>query len=91
MPTDADEIRLRLLESDEEFRHLAAQHQDLDQRLHSLSGKTYLTAPEQVEEVTLKKKKLQLKDRMEDILRRHRAMPGARPSATAPTGTPARG
>ena len=27
---------------------------------------------EQIEEVTLKKRKLQIKDRMEDILRRHR-------------------
>ena len=59
MPTDADDIKLRLLDSHAEFRQLAAQHQDLDQRLSSLSTKPYLTDDEQVEEVTLKKKKLQ--------------------------------
>ena len=41
----------------------------LDDRLHELTAKHYLSEPEQVEEVTLKKRKLQLKDRMEDILR----------------------
>ncbi len=50
--------------------HLAAKHHQLDDRLHELTAKHYLSEPEQVEEVTLKKRKLQLKDRMEDILRR---------------------
>ena len=36
-------------------------------------AKSYLSEPEQVEQVTLKKRKLQLKDRMEDILRQRRA------------------
>ena len=48
------------------------QHHRLEDRLHELTAKHYLSEPEQVEEVTLKKKKLQLKDRMEDIMRRHR-------------------
>jgi hypothetical protein len=34
--------------------------------------KHYLSDSEQFEEVTLKKRKLQLKDRMEEILRTHR-------------------
>ena len=66
------ELKELLLKTDEEFRQLATQHHELDDRLHELSRKTYLSEPEQVEEVTLKKRKLQLKDRMEDILRRHR-------------------
>ena len=37
-----------------------------DEEFHTL----YLSEPEQLEEVTLKKQTLQLKDRMEDILRR---------------------
>ena len=61
-----------LLQADEEFHTLSVQHHELDNRLHELTAKHYLSEPEQVEEVTLKKKKLQLKDRMEDIMRRHR-------------------
>src|SRR5215210_2438311 len=72
MPTDSQELRDRLLQTDDEFRQLADKHHELDQRLHELSSKTYLSDPEQLEEVTLKKRKLQLKDRMEDILRQRR-------------------
>ena len=61
-----------LLQTDDEFHQLAAKHHELEDRLHQLTAKHYLSEPEQVEEVTLKKKKLQVKDRMEDILRRRR-------------------
>jgi uncharacterized protein YdcH (DUF465 family) len=64
--------KAELLRSHEEFHTLSEQHHELDNRLHELTAKHYLSEPEQVEEVTLKKKKLQLKDRMEDIMRRHR-------------------
>jgi len=53
----------------DELKDLAAQHHDLDDRLNKLSSRSYLSEPEQVEEVTLKKRKLQLKDRMESIRR----------------------
>ena len=72
MPTDVSELKTRLLQSNEEFRNLATQHHELEERLHNLSSKSYLSDTEQLEEVTLKKKKLQLKDRMEEILRRQR-------------------
>lgn len=74
MPTDASELKTRLLQSDEEFRSLATQHHELEERLHNLSSKSYLSDTEQLEEVTLKKKKLQLKDRMEEILRRQQTV-----------------
>ena len=77
------ELKELLLKTDEEFRQLATQHHELDDRLHELSSKTYLSEPEQVEEITLKKRKLQLKDRMEDILRRHRSEPSG-PFTSAP-------
>jgi uncharacterized protein YdcH (DUF465 family) len=64
--------RADLLRSDEEFNSLAVQHHQLEDRLHELTAKHYLSEPEQVEEVTLKKKKLQLKDRMELLMRRRR-------------------
>ena len=65
-------FKAELLRSDEEFHTLSDQHHQLEDRLHELTAKQYLSEPEQVEEVTLKKKKLQLKDRMENIMRRHR-------------------
>ena len=76
MPTDFEEMKKRLLESNDEFRQLANQHHLLDERIHNLAERHYLTEPEQLEEVTLKKKKLQLKDQMENILRQHRGSVG---------------
>jgi uncharacterized protein YdcH (DUF465 family) len=67
--------------ADEEYHDLAAKHHELDERLSQLTAKTYLSEPEQLEEATLKKRKLQLKDRMED-LRRRRADVSAQPHAS---------
>ena len=61
-----------LLQTDEEFQQLAAQHHQLEDQLQQLTSKHYLSEPEQFEEVTLKKRKLALKDRMETILRHRR-------------------
>ena len=72
MNEQSQDYRTLLDRTNEEFHQLAVQHHQLEDRLHELSEKHYLSEPEQVEEVTLKKRKLQLKDRMEDILRRHR-------------------
>ena len=72
---NVQELKELLLKTDEEFRQLATQHHNLDERLHALSVKPYLSDVEQVEEIKLKKVKLQLKDKMEDILRRHRSEP----------------
>ena len=59
-----------LLQTDDEFHQLVDQHHELEGRLHELTAKQYLSEPEQLEETNLKKRKLQLKDRMEDIMRR---------------------
>ena len=72
MNAQPQDLKDELLRTDEEFHSLAAKHHELEDRLHELTAKHYLSEPEQLEEVTLKKKKLQLKDRMENILRRHR-------------------
>ena len=73
MPTDFEELKQQLLRSSDEFRQLATQHHDLDEKIHSLATRQYLSEPEQLEEVTLKKRKLQLKDQMESMLR-HRGI-----------------
>ena len=71
MPKDFEELKRELLQSDEEYRQLATQHHDLDEKIHSLTARHYLSEPEQLEEVRMKKRKLHLKDQMENILRRH--------------------
>jgi uncharacterized protein YdcH (DUF465 family) len=70
MPTDFEELKRTLLQTDEEFRQLATQHHDLDERIHNLASRHYLSEPEQLEEAQLKKRKLYLKDQMEAALRR---------------------
>ena len=59
-----------IVQSDEEYRQLEAQHHEYESRLGELAEKAVLSDEEQVEETTLKKKKLQLKDRMQEIARR---------------------
>ena len=71
MPKDFEELKRELLQSDDEYRQLATLHHDLDERIHDLTTRNFLSEPEQVEEIRLKKHKLQLKDQMESILRRH--------------------
>ena len=70
---EAQDTKHLLLETDAEYRQLATKHHELDDRIHELSSKHYLSDSEQVEEVTLKKQKLRVKDRMEDIVRSKRA------------------
>ena len=77
MTADSEALKALLLETDDEYRQLATKHQELEGRLQELSAKHYLSEPEQLEESTLKKRKLQLKDRMEEIVRRHRQRPSA--------------
>ena len=74
---EAQEVKNLLLQSDETYRQLASRHHELDTRLHELSEKHYLSTSEQFEEVTLKKRKLALKDRMEEIVRQFRGNPAS--------------
>ena len=66
---ETQEIKGLLLQNDDKYRQLAQEHHQLDHRLHELTEKPYLSTSEQLEKVTLKKRKLALKDRMEGIAR----------------------
>jgi uncharacterized protein YdcH (DUF465 family) len=68
---EAQEVKNLLLHSNDTYRQLAQRHHELDDRLHELTERHYLSTNEQVEEVTLKKKKLALKDQMEQIAREY--------------------
>ena len=78
---DAQDLKEQLLRTDAEYRELFQLHHQLDEQIRSLSAAHHLSESEQLEEVRLKKRKLQLKDRMEDIVRRYTAPPSG-PSAS---------
>jgi uncharacterized protein len=69
---EAQDLKHLLLETNEEYRQLATKHHELDDRLHELTSKHYLSDSEHVEEINIKKRKLLLKDRMEHIARVYR-------------------
>lgn len=68
-----DQLKAHLMASDEEFRRLAEQHADYDQKLEALEAKHALTEVEKLEETRLKKLKLHLKDQMQEIMSRQRS------------------
>ena len=65
---EAQEVKHLLLQSHDQYRELAERHHALDDRLHELTERPHLSDSEQIEEVTLNKRKLALKDRMEQIV-----------------------
>lgn len=69
--TNTDGLREQLIMSDPEFRDLAREHGRYEVRLSELSALAYPSEEEQLEEITLKKKKLAVKDQMQEIMLRH--------------------
>lgn len=67
-----EQLRAHLMETNEEFRRLAAQHCDYAKKLEAMEALPHLTDQEQIEEVRLKKLKLRLKDQMEAMLSHYR-------------------
>ena len=63
-----DRVRDELLKINPTFRELVHQHTSYEERLHELSHLTYPSDDEQIEESTLKKKKLLVKDEIYAIM-----------------------
>jgi uncharacterized protein YdcH (DUF465 family) len=59
-----DSLKEELINLDPEFRELVREHHKYEERLTELSALNYPSDEEQLEEITLKKKKLALKDQM---------------------------
>jgi len=66
--TNTDGLKEQLMTTDPEFRELAREHGRYEARLSELSALTYPSDEEQLEEITLKKKKLAIKDQMHSIM-----------------------
>jgi uncharacterized protein YdcH (DUF465 family) len=69
--TTADRVKEELMNRDPEFRELAREHTRYEERLSELTALAYPSEEEQLEEVTLKKKKLALKDQMYSLIMQH--------------------
>lgn len=66
-----DPVRDELLKSNSAFRDLVHQHQDFENRLSELQHLSYPSDDEQLEESTLKKKKLAVKDEIYAMMQQH--------------------
>ena len=67
-------LQEQLLKENVEYRRLVDEHQSYDHQLEDLSNKHYLSEEEQLQEKTLKKKKLMLKDQMYSMVREYRKL-----------------
>ena len=63
-----EEIKERLMSSSADFRRLAEEHHMHDAKLRELLSHPHLTEQDLLNEATLKKKKLQLKDQMNHMV-----------------------
>ena len=61
---NAHEVQRILSSEDPEFRQWVEEHHQCESRLHELTAKKEVSTDEEIEEKTLKKRKLFLKDQM---------------------------
>ena len=66
--TTANPIRDQLMEESQTFRNLAQEHEGYEKRLSELAGLMYPNEEELLEESTLKKKKLAIKDELYSMM-----------------------
>lgn len=69
---DESVLRQQLLTRSDEFRRLVSEHKSYSDRLEQLAGRHHLSEEEKLQEVTLKKKKLLLKDQMFAMVQKYR-------------------
>ena len=68
-----EELILSLIDRDTELRRHYDEHREFERQLQVFNDKSHLSADEEVERKRLQKLKLAGKDRMMEILHRHRA------------------
>jgi len=64
VPGSSDAAPAARLQIDPRYQELTRQHHSLDERLHALASLGHLTDAQHLEELTLKKKKLAIKDQI---------------------------
>jgi len=66
------ELISRLQNEDKEFLELFSRHQALEQEVKELEERAYLSEEQQLRLSALKREKLRVRDRIEEILRAHK-------------------
>ncbi len=72
--TTIDMVKVELSKKDPMFRNLVQQHQSFEERLSELSKLTYPNDEELLEEATLKKKKLLIKDEIYSMMEQYSSL-----------------
>lgn len=75
--TTVNPVRDSLMKENEEFRHLVQIHENYEKRLSELASLTYPNDDELIEESTLKKKKLAVKDELYAMMSEYSQAEGA--------------
>lgn len=70
--TQDEEIKEHLASSNPDFRSLVEQHHSLEAQLREMTGQAHITDQQQLDRVTLKKRKLNLKDQMNRMIQQYR-------------------
>jgi hypothetical protein len=68
-----EELIQQLLAQDNELKALYFEHQELKHKLEAFRNKLYLTSEEELEKKRIQKLKLASKDRLMEVLHRHRS------------------
>ncbi|MGH9702988.1 MAG: DUF465 domain-containing protein [Candidatus Acidiferrales bacterium] len=72
MAATAQDYRQSLISSDAELQRLAQEHSRCEEKLEELRTQSYLSSEDLIQEITLKKRKLHIKDQMELMIARRR-------------------
>jgi len=72
MEVSEDAVRARLRKENPEFQKWEHEHHQLEDTLHSIDSRVYLSPEEEMERKRIQKLKLAAKDRMMDIIRRYK-------------------
>jgi len=75
MSVTPDEIKQILKTENTEFQELFDKHQNYEKDLEKMNGRPYLTSREQIEITNIKKHKLALKLKMEEMIQEHLRSP----------------
>jgi uncharacterized protein YdcH (DUF465 family) len=67
------EIKKILKNENEEFARIYRKHRELDEKITELEELRHLTPEEEIQEKTMKKDKLRLKDQMADMIKQYQA------------------